>query len=304
MARMTRALGLIAALVLLAGCGASPTETARLANEAAPAATTSAVIVAVGDIACPPGKPVTRTTCRQAATARAAAAIKPARVIPLGDLQYETGNYNAYLGSYAKSWGRFRPITWPVIGNHEYRTPGARGTYRYLAGLITAPGWYRKEINGWQVYLLNSNCDQVDCAAERNWLRNQLITHPSRCALIAMHHPRFSSGFEHGSNPSMRGFWRIARSYGVDVALAGHDHDYERFALLDEDGRRDPKGIHGFVVGTGGKSLYAKGTTAPGSQRFISRFGVLKMTLRTYGYSWQFRDTALNVRDSGTSACR
>lgn len=42
-------------------------------------------------------------------------------------------------------------------------------------------------------------------------------------------------------------------AYGVDVVLNGPDHDYERFAPQDPDGKLDPvHGIREFVVGTGG----------------------------------------------------
>jgi hypothetical protein len=301
---MKRTLGLLAALALIAGCGGTATsrdETARLTSDGA--STPSAILVAAGDIACPPGTAVTTTSCRQGATARLAASLHPNRVMALGDLQYQVGAYSAFLGSYDKSWGKLKSITWPVVGNHEYLTSGASGYFRYWSGVTSSPGWYRRSINGWQVYVLNGNCDRVSCAAQQTWLRNQMNAHPSKCALIATHQPRYSSGSEHGSSTLMRPFWRIARNHHADIALAGHDHDYERFAPMNADGAGDANGIREFVVGSGGRSLYTKGRTVAGSQLFLRTFGVLKLTLRPSGYSWQFRDTALKVRDSGTSAC-
>ena len=42
----------------------------------------------------------------------------------------------------------------------------------------------------------------------------------------------------------------------ADVVVNGHDHDYERFAPQDPDGREDrERGIREFVVGTGGAEL-------------------------------------------------
>lgn len=303
--RMVRILGPLAALALLVGLGASAPVTAARSAEPRSAAVPSAVIVAAGDIACRPQAYVTPSRCRHAATAQAAVSLKPDRVLALGDLQYEIGNFDAFRSVYGETWGVLKPKTWPVVGNHEYRTPGARGYYRYFSNATTAPGYYRREINGWQVFVLNSNCDQVDCLAERNWLRNRLIANPSRCALIAMHHPRFSSGLEHGSTAAMRPFWAVAQRHGVDLALSGHDHDYERFRVQDTTGHADPEGIQQIVVGTGGKSLYPKGAPAPGSVKFLNGyFGVLKLTLRPAGWSWQFRDTGLTLRDSGSLACR
>ena len=44
---------------------------------------------------------------------------------------------------------------------------------------------------------------------------------------------------------------------------------------------------------------------SPGSVKFLNGyFGVLKLTLRPAGWSWQFRDTGLTLRDSGSLACR
>ena len=292
---------------MLTGCGVGERadRTSDTRREARLAATApAATVVAVGDIACPPGAPVTRRTCRQAATARAAAALQPTRVLVLGDLQYQTGRYRAFTRSYDKSWGALRSITWPVPGNHEYETTGARGYYRYFAAQQPgAPGWYRRELNGWQLFFLNSNCTKVDCVAERAWLAQEMAAHPSTCSLIAFHHPRFSSG-EHGSNRNMRHFWQIADAHGADVALSGHDHDYERFVPMDSAGAPDPNGIQQFVSGGGGRSLYPRQSSAPGSQIFLKRFGVLELELGAGDYSWKFRTPRLRVRDSGSATCR
>ena len=291
--------------LVLTGCGSVSRSAGRPA-QAELAATPSVTVVAVGDIACPPGSAVTRTTCRQAATARAALALSPARAIALGDEQYQKGSYYAFTHAYAKSWGKLRSITYPVVGNHEYYTPGAAGYFRYFAKRQPgSPGWYRRSLNGWQLYFLNSNCSKVDCVKERAWLESQLASHPSTCALMAFHHPRFSSGGEHGSSTAMKPFWQIGYRHGLDVALSGHDHDQERFDPMTPSGALDPdRGIQQFVSGGGGKSLYAKGTPVAGSRYFRTGFGVLKLSLQPTGYSWEFRGISGKIWDSGTAACR
>jgi hypothetical protein len=301
--------GLVIGLLVLTACGSGTSEDGksdRPEKAQLAAGEPSATIVAAGDIACPPGDSVTRRNCRQAKTARAALALSPDQVIALGDEQYENGRYRAFRRSYAKSWGKLLSITWPVVGNHEYHTPGARGYFRYFAERQPgSPGWYRRELNGWQLYLLNSNCSDVDCKAQRAWLTAEMDAHPSACSLIAMHAPRFSSGSEHGSSTSMKPFWQIGYDHGVDVALAGHDHDQERFVPMTPAGELDPAhGIQQFVSGGGGRSLYAKGTTETGSAYFRSSFGVLELTLRPHEYSWRFLSPRLRVRDSGSAACR
>jgi len=91
-------------------------------------------VVAVGDISCPPGDPVTATTCQQAATAAQARSIGPRVVLALGDLQYDDGRLADFQASYDASWGTLKSVTKPLPGNHDYRTAGADGYYSYFGG--------------------------------------------------------------------------------------------------------------------------------------------------------------------------
>ncbi len=276
-----------------------PRATANLAA----ATTTPVKVVAVGDIACPPNGTRTRTTCRQADTARLATSLRPNHVIALGDLQYENATFYQFMHSYDRSWGALKPVTKALPGNHEYRTPDAAGYFRYVGG--QAPGYHAWNAGRWRIYNLNTNCAHVNCTRELTWLENDLTAHPHACTIIAMHHPRFSSGYEHGNNPEVRQFWRVAYRHRVDVALAGHDHDYERFVRLTPSGGHNPeRGIRSFVSGAGGKSLHRLGTRQPGSVTFQgSRFGVLVLHLGAGSYSWGFRTVDGRLRDSGRSAC-
>jgi hypothetical protein len=99
--------------------------------------------------------------------------------------------------------------------------------------------------------------------------------------------------------------WRLLQSYGVDVVLTGHDHDYERFAPQDADGRPDARGIREFVVGTGGVNLYAPRARQANSEVLENAtWGVLKLTLKSGGYDWDFLPIdGQSFRDSGTAAC-
>jgi hypothetical protein len=265
------------------------------------------VVVAVaGDIACEPGDEVTRTTCRQAATARLARSLKPRRVIVLGDAQYPEGALDDFRDSYAPTWGTLRDVTWPVPGNHEYRNSHAAGYYEYFAGRTPrSPGYYHRAVGGWQFFFLNSNCDEVDCAAEARWLDRQMTRHRARCQALVMHHPRFSSG-RHGNSTAVRPFWKVGVKHRADLALAGHDHDYERFAAKGVDGVRRVNGIQSFVAGGGGKSLYERHGRKTASRKFISgTHGVLRLLLRPTGVTWHyFGIDGKGVLDKGYRACR
>jgi 3',5'-cyclic AMP phosphodiesterase CpdA len=295
---------------LLTG-GAAPSSSLAVAGSppaAAPAAarTTPFVVVAVGDIACPPGKATTATSCKQRATAKLTSSLDPDAVLALGDLQYESGSLHDFRNSYAKSWGKLRGITFPVPGNHEYRTKGASGYYKYFADRQPGkPGYYAFNLRKWRVYALNSNCSAIKCSTEYKWLKKDLEAKPHRCSIFTMHHPRFSSGSEHGSNKSMSGFFSLAQTHGVEMVLAGHDHDYERFKRMRANGTVDKSGVMSFVSGAGGRSAYKFGRIQNGSAYRLSRhFGVLRLALRPHRFNFSFRDVDGTTRDRGMRTCR
>jgi len=287
---------LTAALPAAASFPADPTATARGRG---------VLVVAAGDIACSPDDKPTPSSCQQGATAQLVRRIDPAAVLTLGDTQYEQGELADYRTSYAKTWGKLRPRTYPVPGNHEYDTSGAAGYYHYFRHRQPGPhGWYSYRLGSWRLYALNSECDQVSCAVEEAWLRAQLRQRPGGCSLMYMHQPRFSSGKTHGGTPMVEGLWRVAYRHGVDVALSGHEHNYERFGRLNQLGQTVADGIASFVVGTGGKGLYPIGTLEPGSKaHYDNGFGVLALRLGRGSYGWRFQTIRGDVKDHGSSRC-
>ncbi len=261
-------------------------------------------VVAVGDIACAPGTTATATVCRQADTAELAQRIDPDAVLALGDTQYDVGALYAYRHSYADSWGQLKKITYPVPGNHEYITDGASGYYTYFKHRQPgAPGYYATNLGRWRMYGVNGNCSEIDCDAEAAWLRDDLSEHPRACSLFTMHFPRYSSG-EHGSQTSMRRFFRIAFRHRVDVVLAGHDHHYERFLPMNHKGQLRRRGVTSFVSGGGGRSHYSADGDVKGSA-FVEdhTFGVLRLVLRPSSFRYGFRGIDGSRQDNGTRAC-
>lgn len=262
------------------------------------------LVVAVGDIACEPGSETTSSTCRQAETAKLAESYEPEKVLALGDLQYEDGELSGFRGSYDSSWGALRSITRPVPGNHEYHSPDAAGYFTYFGNQQPgSPGYYAFDIGSWRVYALNSNCDDIDCDRQVRWLDEDMAGNPRRCTVITMHHPRYSSA-EHGSDTSVIPFWEVALRHRADLALAGHDHDYERFRKMDSSGSESATGIASFVSGAGGKTLYEFRSPEPGSvARYNRTFGVLALRLGEGRYAWEYRTIDDDVVDSGVGRC-
>jgi hypothetical protein len=237
------------------------------------------VVVAAGDIACNHGPG--RGTCRQAATATLVQALRPNAVLALGDLQYQTGSLADFRRWYAPTWGRFRRITHPVPGNHEYGTAGAAGYKAYFGVSRT---WSSFDLGAWHVVGLDSECEDVGgCdsgSAQERWLRADLARTSKRCILAYWHRPRISNGL-HGGDTRTQALWADLAAAGADVVLSGHDHDYERLRPRD--------GIRSFVVGTGGKSLYPLRPFRSGSARaWNGGFGVLRLGLHSGWYEWRF----------------
>jgi acid phosphatase type 7 len=287
-----------------------------------PPAPAPLVVATAGDIACSPTTDhKTATTCHQAETADLIDEMQPDAVLPLGDLQYQNATLSEFQQSYDPTWGRFKDISYPTIGNHEYVTPGAAGYFDYFNGVGVqsgrvgdrTKGYYAFDLGGWRFYSLNSTCSQLadkSCAAgsaEETWLKADLAAHPTRCILAYWHYPRFSSGIN-GNHDTMAPIWQDLQNAGAELVLSGHDHDYERFAPRDAGGAEDPaNGIRQFVVGTGGENHMAEGSTPPSTTSEASNFttfGVMKLTLGADGYSWDFQHEAgASFTDSGSASC-
>ena len=264
------------------------------------------VLVGAGDIA----------SCDDLSGAEATAKLIdkiPGTVIAVGDLAYPDGTDEQFAKCYAPTWGRFKDRTRPAPGNHEYHSDGASGYVHYWGDAAGDPkkAYYSFDTGKWHVISLNSECQQVGgCGRESEqgkWLQQDLARHPTACTLAYFHRPLFSSGLAHGKDPEVKPLWDILYQGGADVIISGHDHDYERFAPQDPEGKSDPQhGIREFVVGTGGKNSHRIiGLAQPNSElRQADTYGVLKLTLHADGYDWEFvPEAGKTFTDSGTGKC-
>jgi hypothetical protein len=216
---------------------------------------TPVTVYAAGDIAdCRYRPPGSSSAAATAWLVEAGLAAHPgAQVLTLGDHTYPVGAPAEFSDCYQPTWGRFRERTLPTPGNHEYYSPGAPGYFTYF-GARAAPeqgAYYSVQLGKW--------------------------------------HPRYSSG-GNGNNDFMVPLWQALAESGVELALAGHDHHYERYAPQDAHGMRDDaRGIRQFVVGTGGAWLTPVRFPAANTEaRNTSVHGVLRLDLFDNGYTWEF----------------
>jgi acid phosphatase type 7 len=263
------------------------------------------VVLAAGDIA-------TCSGTGDEATAKLISGIDGSMVLPLGDEAYPRGTTEDFDECYKPSWGRFEWRTKPVPGNHDYETPNAQGYFEYFGKAAGDPdkGYYSYDLGDWHLIALNSNCEEVGgCDASSpqvQWLKADLAKNQKKCTLAYFHYPLFTSGKYRPGIPEVRPLWEALYKAGADVVLNGHDHNYQRFAPQDPEGRADPeRGIREFVVGTGGKSHYPILDPLPNSEVYNDNtYGVLKLTLHPKSYEWRFLPASgAEFTDSGGDRC-
>lgn len=268
-------------------------------------------LYAAGDIA----------DCRKTEAAKTMAAQTAARiqsliakdnnayVVTLGDNTYPIGRAEEFRDCYDQTWGKFKAITLPSPGNHDYGVPLATGYFNYFDELAgpARQGFYKKILGNWLILSLNSNIQGQAMQEQLTWLNNTLMHNESRCVLAFWHHPVYSSG-GHGNNKIMQEIWGILATAKADLVLSGHDHHYERFAPLDQDGKLNKQGIRSFVVGTGGAKLSPLFFRKNGSEiRQNDHHGILQLQLFNDAYRWEFLSTSQQNKpaftDQGRAQC-
>jgi Calcineurin-like phosphoesterase len=230
-------------------------------------------------------------------------------VFTAGDNAYFNATAADFQNCYHPRWGRHRNRTYPSPGNHEYQSPGALPYFDYF-GERAGPrgaGFYSYTLGNWHIISLNSEVGVSQGQEQYLWLRRDLEANRmteqatrTRCTLAYWHDPLFTSGPSGLGGVRMRDIWNLLYEFGVDVAVTGHDHQYERYAPQDGLGRRDAFGIQEFVVGTGGATLYDFGAPGPNSLFRIKAFGVLKLTLRDVGYDSVFIEAGTELQYDAT----
>ncbi len=272
---------------------ATPRATAPTKTPAPPQPGGAAVLVGAGDICNKPD--VAGMTANLLATI-------PGSVFTAGDNAYSGGTPAEFSSCFNPTWGRFKARMFPAPGNHEYDvTSNAAGYFGYFGVRAHGPGgYYVYSLGGWRIYSLNS---EIVSAAEVAWLKSDLASHPTACVMAYWHHPRFSSG-THGNDGSVQPFWDALYAARAELIVNGHDHDYERFAPQTPSGASSATGIREIVAGTGGAGLRPFANVVANSQvRNAVTHGVLKLTLRPGGYTWQFVPADGSFTDSGSGSC-
>lgn len=123
----------------------------------------------------------------------------------------------------------------PSIGNHDQ---SGRGNYRhYFLHELWAKGrrYYAKDWGQLRIIALDAGieckegCDQYHFAE----MALKEAVAEDRLVIIFLHFPPYSSG-KHGSDLNVQEpITNLAKKYGVELVIAGHDHNYERTKPID-----------------------------------------------------------------------
>jgi chitodextrinase len=235
------------------------------------------------------------------------ASMNPNLTLYLGDV-YEKGTPTEFDNWYGLDqpgntfYGRFRGITLPTIGNHEYTAGQAPGYFDYWDN---TPHYYSVDRHGWHIISLDANSAFNQTApgtAQYDWLASDLNANTQACTLVFYHQPLYNIGDE-GPSTYLQPFWQLFAQHGVDLVINGHDHTYQRYVPLDGNGVPSASGVTEIINGAGGHALGA----FPGSDsRLVAsaqQFGALQLGLNSAGASYQFLNTSGVVVDNGSAKC-
>ena len=207
---------------------------------AAPAGAATGII-GIGDF----GVGGERQRLRGAAVERFAARRQVDGLVTLGDNDY-TEQPAAFRANWLGSFGWAAAdglLVAGTLGNHDIRVD--RGRYEF--DLLQMPRrFYRRSLGDVELFLLDSNrLDQ----RQLDWLDERLAASTALWKVVAMHHPAYSCGGYLGDSRVRSLLVPIFEEHDVDLVLAGHDHNYQRFAKR--------RGVTYVVHGGGGQELYS-----------------------------------------------
>ncbi|HEY0662675.1 MAG TPA: PKD domain-containing protein, partial [Lysobacter sp.] len=239
--------------------------------------------------------------------------INPTAVFTAGDNAYSNGTLTEYNNRYAPTWGRFKALTSPTPGNHDYNTTNASGYFDYFngAGNQTGPagdrskGYYSYDVGDWHFIALNTMSGGTVSSTQLTWLEQDLAANTKPCTAAYFHHPLVSRGNYTGYS-QVKPIYQRLYAAKADLVLVGHDHNYQRYAKMDENQAAKTDGLRQVLVGTGGRGFYSlSGTHALLEASNANTHGVLKLTLTATGYSGEFMKAASSgsFSDSFSGTC-
>ena len=147
-------------------------------------------------------------------------------LVLLGDNVYADGDPDrvseAVLEPFAPLLSQGVGLT-AALGNHDED----RGRGDEIARRLGMPArWYERRFGPIQLVVLDST--RPGDPEQKAWLDAILASGDAPFRAVALHHPPYSAGWHGSSRDVRRAFGPIFERHGVDLVLAGHEHDYQR----------------------------------------------------------------------------
>ena len=147
-------------------------------------------------------------------------------LVTLGDNDY-LESPSQFRANWQKAFGWARRAglrVGGVLGNHDYEL--GRGAYELKT--LGMPGrYYTRKLGDVQLFFLDSNAITT---RQTRWLEQQLSESTAIWKVALFHHPPYTCGGHAGDTDVVRSWVPLFESYGVQLVLSGHDHNYQRFA--------------------------------------------------------------------------
>ncbi len=175
-------------------------------------------------------------------------------IVHTGDVAYGNGTLQQLDDNMFGVYGDLlrNVAVFPAAGNHDYDT--LRGApFRDVFALPGDSGEHQYSFDWGRAHFAVLDTE-VDIEPQVAWLDADLAASPLPWKIVSLHRPPYSSG-THGSDTRLRALLApIFARHGVQLVLAGHDHDYERMTPQD--------GVTYVVTGGGGVGTRGVGVSS------------------------------------------
>lgn len=177
----------------------------------------------------------------------------PDLFLMLGDNAYPDGTDEQYQAAVFDMYPKIlrHVVVWPTFGNHDARSADSSeesGPYYDIFSLPTkgeaggvpsgTEAYYAFDYGSIHFVCLDSSeSDRSPEGPMLRWLDADLAANRASWLIAFWHHPPYSKGSHNSDSESELVDMRenalpILESYGVDLVLSGHSHDYERSLYL------------------------------------------------------------------------
>lgn len=151
-------------------------------------------------------------------------------VIAAGDNVYPNGSGRYFGKHFEQPFANLikdKINFYAVLGNHDV-DEGRQDQCQYPLFNMGGSCYYKLEKGDGLADFFMLDSTDFD-STQANWLETALRNSKAKWKVAVFHHPIYSSGKKHGSALGLRKQLEpLFTRYGVNLALSGHDHIYER----------------------------------------------------------------------------